>query len=560
MLHCLTMEFTDNPALVEKADSKGRSLETLPHEILLMIISYLPSEKLIALYSLSDFWSDLINNSSTFWGELEFIPDGKIVDDSAVASIVKKALGIMRIEPDPDFRYRSYGTKPDRYPAIFISLECLFSRYSEIGRGNSSCLYSFKAKLLSTKQSPAERGAEGREEVYRIASEYISNHYPVKACIDWRMNRISPAAFLDLGEEDRYLHEGLWELLRGVRMLHLPLDTMATFLYTAVEKGGKKLSVELLQFSDQSGSSLNIESKELEFGQLFDSLKVLIINDTKNEELGSPRPRHKISQNLLAQLLQSTPRLEALVLCDFYVPSNNSGKPETPRALDLLSHDDIEYVDFSGTKFASGFPLLNKSCKSVRLRRSRLSAAFFYEALKAPDALPDLQLLDLSDSPDITDAMLLGYLYHKRALPKTFQLRNCSGLEFSSTLLQQLASHCLVIDVSQNKAFTDKALYALFFWSNISLKNIDICGTSVTEGVGKLFMMRPDASVHVNWSRNGEVRAEERWVKKMDKRETQSYYARDEKKMSKYTNLLCADPFFSIERLDYWWRIAGYTG
>ncbi|KAK7205339.1 hypothetical protein BZA70DRAFT_267186 [Myxozyma melibiosi] len=541
-------EATENSSVPETVESKYLDLEALPREILLLIISYLPCKTLVSMCSLSHFWRELICNSQTFRREFEFIKDGTVTEDSVVAYIAKNVPGFVRINAmNPLFwRIREEelpaleGSRVEYDEEIFLSLPRFLARYSAIKRDNISMRRFID---LCTKQTVEEEW-KGERELDPISSELVWHNFSARFLYlcsplsdimfeDWSFREICTHIHLRLNtwdttvwkcgsNKDKYNSRIAREILGGARMLSLPLDAMMSFLCSVVEDSRVQPSVEYLRFLVQPGSSVTIESKPLRYSDKFEGLRVLIINDAKQGDSCSPPPRHEISQNLLAQILQAMPDLRKLVLCDFHVSSDDGSGLEKQEVLDMRQCKRLLRVDFSGTKFACGFPLLSdRLYHSIKLCRSPHIANMLEAGSKGLCVFPRTLTLDLSGNSDITDAIMLNYfihMYERGCLTGELALRNCPGLGFSSQLHEHLM-HYHTIDLSRNKAVTDDVLSGLLQTADAARKRFsnplatNVCRTSMTEQTYRR-MMKQNKLVHAYWCGLEESReslAEKRW-------------------------------------------------
>ncbi|KAK7205313.1 hypothetical protein BZA70DRAFT_152507 [Myxozyma melibiosi] len=431
------MESIDISALAI-ADSKRHRIETLPYDILFKVVSYLPTKTVIAMCSLSRFWEELIQDMPTFWRDLEFITDGTEADDNPVKYNAKNAPEIVQI----NLADNTNGTVLHR--KAFLSLHRFLARFDAIERNKNMGSVSLDTSHIYRI-------------MYQIAEEIQGNRLSL-AYARHVMCSITPNSALRRSDANASQYAcGLpWELLRIASRLHVPLDMLAIIIRTAVEKGEQALRPAHIQVVPQSAASNPIVYKELRCGQLFRSLKSLVFSESEHWNPCPPRSRHEISQNLLARLLEATPVLSTLALWHFHVLSDvGSGRRGKEETLYLRQQPKLYEVDFSGTMFASGLPLLSDKCECFLLRRSPHVADF----LKT-DYLQRAKILNLSDNPDITDAILLESLSYKRLGRFEYPtgliwLENCTGLEFSSQLLKLLYAHYHTIDISQNQAVTD---------------------------------------------------------------------------------------------------------
>ncbi|KAK7205336.1 hypothetical protein BZA70DRAFT_267183 [Myxozyma melibiosi] len=486
----------------ETADGKSSRLQDLPHEVLFLILSYLPQSTWVVLQNSSPFWRTYIHNNPAFWRNLEYVTTAKAAGAVPMAFGAKNKdvqyvedntpeLVRLRIEVHFSAQF-SYAGANNRAPVILFSLPRFLS------------LYGAAKKNDGIKVSP-ERAMMLRSAL--IAKPILEPQFKIKTNTHWphitlRLNRWDPAVWGPGDHEGRDDRQSAWELLGFAEKLDMSLETMEPFLCRLVDKMSITLKSTSLRFFAQSGSQVTIENKQLQFGHQFFNLKKLSINGPSRD---APGFRHEISQNTLAQVLNAMPKLEELVLCDFYVTSDKeSGQGKREKKLSLLK---LKSLDISGSKFASGFPSLSSKCKSINLSRSPHTAYVLGGANRGARTLQRADDLDLSETATLTDTMLLEYLCDPDNEPKSIMnrhlaLSNCPKLEFSPEMINRITRHYMVLDLSGNKAVTDAVLSKVLKGAEVIQvpggRMIDVRRTSVTERAYKRAMKQP-ANVFLLW-------------------------------------------------------------
>ncbi|KAK7205337.1 hypothetical protein BZA70DRAFT_289261 [Myxozyma melibiosi] len=515
-------------------DNKYFDFEALPDEILLLIISYLPCKTLISMCSLSHFWRQLICNSQTFRREFEFIKDGAITEDSVIAYVAKNVPEIVRINASNPLFWQILEeespvpedsmVEPD--PEMYFSLPRFLTRCRAIRNDDISRNRFVDLCDMVEQADPSDKldydPISPTIPLDSFTWRYWSSSPLIDDLLDYatfaeicthihlRLNTWDTAVWECESNSDQSDSGIVWEILRGVQMLSIPLDAMMTYFCAAAENSQVHLGIKYLRFLVQPGSSVTIESQQLRWGQQFENLHDLIINDDVHGDFYSPRPRHEISQDLLAQILLAMPNLGKLVLCDFHVLSDD----EKQECLDMRQRKCILHVDFSGTEFACGFPLLSDKCYYIMLRRSPHIADLLGAGTKCVSIFQHSTFIDLSGNSEITDAMLINNWIFAEVLERGYwrgriALRNCPGLRFSSQLHEHLM-HYHTIDLSRNEAVTDDVLSGLLQIADAAPDRlespwfVDVSRTSVTEQAYKRFM-KQYKHVHVDWCRSEEI-------------------------------------------------------
>ncbi|KAK7205338.1 hypothetical protein BZA70DRAFT_153402 [Myxozyma melibiosi] len=518
-------------------DKKQRSLQALPREILLEIISYVPSRTLIALCNHSHFWRGLIHDNPTFWRDLEFSADETAADESAVLYVEKYAANLIHMQAVLEGCGGSCSSEDDedsledvQIPLILISPErCLaryrLAKYDDDDDGDDKSLEReepvvYNARRPLWPEQIKEKLLQVAKDILEERQDFVWREKFVWPLINLQLATWDPAVWGVGSSADPYDCRVAWEFLRCVESIHMPLGDMMTFFArcAAAEKK-ESLRIFSLRFFPQSGSPVNIRSKQLELGTFY-SLSVLSLNVSDDEvSCSPPRPRAQISQNMLAQLVRSFPELRMLELHDFLVSSDSSDQGK-------LEMRNVRHVDFSGTEFECGFPLLKGECHFLTLVRSPHVADLFGSEGRAEGLLQHLWFIDLSDNPDITDTMIIDYLDHisSEHIPGglfgsdgLLALRNCPRLEFSSQLLERLYIYFGVIDISQNKAVTDHVLSELLQVADVDRTrelgnplDVNVSRTSVTEEAYKR-SKNQHKSVKLYWWGDGESSDESEW-------------------------------------------------
>ncbi|KAK7205340.1 hypothetical protein BZA70DRAFT_277873 [Myxozyma melibiosi] len=428
------------------SDSKPRDLlELLPYEIRLIIIPYLPFPAMRTMMGYSDTWKHLIMSHPRYLQIFEisipYVP-AKTVPDY-LAHFTSKAEGIVRISIENQFdrgmedanscwsnRYKMpydesqfelltrmlwhddpLGGKRDMLGAreidreLYVSLPLFLSRYkAAIIRGNHATDLEWHDpwKIMLSDL---------------IGKELFVKYFTTRTVgIDLRVNKWDPEVWGGERGTGEDVSDRAWEIIDHVRMLHVPLDAMTTF-FRRVAQNSRKLQTSYLRFSTPPGSSAVTVTKsdipQFKSSKLGAKIEVLILcPDEDQDSQLCHRPRHVISQKYLSELLSIMPNLQALVLRDFHVLADDDSEQQHEQPmLDLRSFKQLCHVDFSGSEFENGLPLLDQHCSRITLRRSR-HLTDLLEVVKSMTGeiqTAGLLQLELSDKIDgLADDTLIG--------------------------------------------------------------------------------------------------------------------------------------------------------